>query len=231
MYFMWMAELAARSGLSVATIKYYLREDILHPGEATGATRTRYDESHVRRLRLIRALTEVAGLRLDTVRQVLDDIAAADSWHAAVGSAHVRLAMADAAPASDDSRHRVDELLDRQDWSLGSESPQRELLARSLDALADLDHPLSDDLLDLYAEAMRSVATHEVASVRSPDRESSAEAAVVGTLLQEPVLLAVRRIAQENASRELDTPDGRPVRGRRTGGKGGPRPARSGPSA
>jgi hypothetical protein len=50
--------------------------------------------------------------------------------------------------------------------------------------------------------------------VRSPDREASAEAAVVGTLLQEPVLLAVRRIAQENASRELD---GR--RSKRAGGR------------
>ncbi|MCE5290009.1 MAG: MerR family transcriptional regulator, partial [Nocardiaceae bacterium] len=60
---MWMAELAARSGLSVATIKYYLREGLLHPGEAVGQTRTRYDDSHVRRLRLIRALTDVANLR------------------------------------------------------------------------------------------------------------------------------------------------------------------------
>jgi len=201
---MWMAELAARSGQSVATIKYYLREGLLHPGEATGATRTRYDDSHVRRLRLIRALTEVAGLRLDTVRQVLGDIAAADSWHEAVGSAHVRLAMTDAAPASDAARQRVDDLLDRQGWSLGPDSPQRELLARSVDALAGLDHPVSDDLLDRYAEAMRPVAAYEVRSVRSPDREVSAEAAVVGTLLQEPVLLAIRRIAQENASRELD---------------------------
>jgi DNA-binding transcriptional MerR regulator len=202
MYSMWMAELAARSGLSVATIKYYLREGLLHSGEATGATRTRYDDSHVRRLRLIRALTEVAGLRLETVRQIIDDIAAARSWHEAVGSAHVRLATADATPATDASRQRVDELLDRQDWSLSPGSPQRELLARSLDALADLDHPVGDPLLDLYAEAMRPVAEHEVSSVRSSDREASAEGAVIGTLLQEPVLLAIRRIAQENASRE-----------------------------
>ena len=204
MYSMWMAELSARSGLSVATIKYYLREGLLHPGEATGATRTRYDETHVRRLRLIRALTEVAGLRLETVRQVLDDVTSAKTWHEAVGAAHVRLAMNDAASATETSRKRVDQLLARQHWSLDEGSPQRELLARSLDALADLDHPVSDDLLDLYADAMRPIAAHEVRSVRSPDREASAEAAVVGTLLHEPVMFAVRRIAQENASRELD---------------------------
>jgi DNA-binding transcriptional MerR regulator len=204
MYSMWMAELSARSGFSVATIKYYLREGLLHPGEATGATRTRYDETHVRRLRLIRALTDVAGLRLDTVREVLDDIAGAGSWHEAVGSAHRRLAETDGVPAGEESRARVERLLGRQKWALAEDSPQRELLARSLDALADLGHPVSDELLDLYAEAMRPVAAHEVISVRSPDRESGTEAAVVGTLLQEPVLLAVRRIAQENASRELE---------------------------
>lgn len=201
---MWMAELSARSGCSVATIKYYLREGLVPPGEATGATRARYDESHVRRLRLIRALTEVAGLKLDTVRQVLDDMAGATSWHQAVGSAHTRLAVTDAPAATEDAHRRVDALLERQQWQLDPASPQRELLARSLDALASLSHPVSDDLLDLYADALRPVAAHEVAAVRSPDPEASAEAAVVGTILQEPVLLAVRRIAQENASRELE---------------------------
>lgn len=195
--------LSEASGVPVATIKYYLREGLLHAGEATGATRTRYDESHVRRLRLIRSLTEVAGVRLDTVRDVLDGIGAADSWHEAVGSAHTRLAATGAPPASAEARARVGELLERQHWTLADDSPQRELLARSLDALAVLDHPVSDELLDLYADALRPVADHEVRSVLSPDVEVSAEAAVVGTVLQEPVLLAVRRIAQENASREL----------------------------
>ena len=201
---MWMAELSARSGLSVPTIKYYLREGLLHPGEATGATRTRYDESHVRRLRLVRALTEVAGLRLDTVREVLAGIERAESWHEAVGSAHTRLAEVDAGHASEAARARVDAFLERQGWELGAGSPQREVLARALDALEAVGHPVSDTLLNRYADAMRPVAAHEVASIRTSDREASAEAAVVGTLLQEPVLLAVRRIAQENASRAFE---------------------------
>jgi DNA-binding transcriptional MerR regulator len=208
MYSMWMAELSARSGYSVATIKYYLREGLLHPGEATGATRARYDESHVRRLRLIRALTEVAGLRLDTVRQVLDDIAAAGSWHEAVGSAHTRLRGQDddESPLSAQSVARVDALLARQEWQLAPDHPQRRRLARALDVLEDLGHPASDRLLDLYAAALRPLAAYEVTSVHNsdqPDVEQSVEAAVIGTLLQEPILLAIRRIAQENVSRRL----------------------------
>jgi DNA-binding transcriptional MerR regulator len=209
MYSMWMAELSARSGFSVATIKYYLREGLLHPGEATGATRTRYDESHVHRLRLIRALTEVAGLRLETVRQVLEGIDGARSWHEAVGSAHTRLGgpTDDDSPPSPASLSRVDALLARQGWQLAPGHPQARMLARALDALDGLDHPVGDTLLDLYAATMRPIAAHEVLAVRDPDVpevERSVEAAVIGTLLQEPLLLGIRRIAQENVSRRLD---------------------------
>jgi DNA-binding transcriptional MerR regulator len=209
---MWMAELAARSGYSVATIKYYLREGLLHPGEATGATRAQYDETHVRRLRLVRALTEVAGLRLDTVRQVLEDIQGAESWHEAVGSAHTRLRAHgdDGTPPRPESVRRVEAMLARQEWQLAPDHPQVLRLARALDVLDDVDHPASDTLLDLYAEALRPVATYEVTSVHDtteetgePDLERSVEAAVIGTLLQEPILLAIRRMAQEDVSRRL----------------------------
>ncbi len=202
---MWMAELAARSGLSVPTIKYYLREGLLPPGTATGATRASYDEEHVRRLRLVRALTDVAGLRLDTVRQVLEGIDGAGSWHDAVGSAHTRLGSPGAAtaPPSEGAADRVAAFLDRQGWELGADHPQAAVLARTLDVLDELEHPVGDDLLDLYAAAMRPVAEHEVGAVRSDDLESSVEAAVIGTLVQEPLLLAIRRIAQENVSRSL----------------------------
>ncbi len=205
---MWMAELSARSGISVATIKYYLREGLLHSGEAAGATRARYDESHVRRLRLVRALTEVAGLRLDTVRQVLAGVDDAGSWHEAVGAAHTRIGGADdeRLPTAA-SLARVDALLARQGWQLAPGHPHAHMIARALDALDDVDHPASDTLLDLYAHAMRPVAAHEVLAVRDADHphvEVDVEAAVIGTLLQEPLLLAIRRIAQENVSRELD---------------------------
>ena len=197
---MWMAELAARTGLTVPTIKFYLREGLLHPGQATGATRARYDDGHVRRLRLIRALTEVAHLRLETVRAVLEGVDRAESWHEAVGSAHTRLAPAHESHASDESLERVERVLARNGWELGAASPHRDVLAHALDAMTDLDHPVDDDLLDTYASAMRGVAEAEVAGM-SANHEAAAEHAVIGTLLLEPVLLTLRRIAQENASR------------------------------
>ena len=195
-----MAQLAEETGLPVATIKFYLREGLLPPGRSTSATRAEYDETHVRRLRLVHALTDVAGLRLDAVRGVL---AAVDdgtrSWHDAVGSAHTRLGP-EAATSSTEARHQVDSLLRRHDWTLSPQSPHADALAQALDALAGLDHPASDELLDVYAAAATAIAEHEVAAVDTEDRVSATEHVVVGTLLLEPVLLAVRRIAQENVS-------------------------------
>jgi DNA-binding transcriptional MerR regulator len=199
---MWMSELAARSGLPVPTIKYYLREELLRPGEAVGATRARYDESHVRRLRLVRALTDVAGMRLDEVRRVLaaiDDTTL--SWHEAIGSAHTRLAPLVAHSGSAAEQPRVESLLARHGWELDEHSTHREALAGALASLAALGHPPSDALLDTYAEAADLISEHDVGSIQESDRAAAAEHAVVSTLLLEPVLLTLRRIAQENASR------------------------------
>ncbi len=199
-----MSELAARSGLPVATVKFYLREGLLPAGEATGATRARYDESHARRLRLIRALTEVGGLRLDAVRAVL--LAVDDdnrTFHAAMGSVHHRLTEAGTS-ASPAALAQVDALVQRRGWQLHAPNPHREALARALDALSGLDHGASDDTLDDYAEAAELVAARDIASVGRDDRVAGAEAAVIGTLLFEPVLVLLRRMAQEDASARLD---------------------------
>ena len=59
-----MAELAKRSGLSVATIKFYLREGLLPPGQRSNVNQAEYDEAHLERLRMIRALAKVARLPL-----------------------------------------------------------------------------------------------------------------------------------------------------------------------
>ena len=198
---MWMSELSRRSGLPVPTIKFYLREGLLPPGESTGATRAHYDESHLRRLRLIRALADVAGLRLEEVRTIL---AAVDDeslpLHEVVGTAHTQLSASDSAPPSTEGRRHVDDLVRRWRWRVSPTSEHRDALARALDALHSLDHPVSEALLDEYAAAMGAIAKREVAGVASDDPVAATERAVVGTVLLEPVLLTIRRMAQENVS-------------------------------
>src|SRR5699024_12270417 len=71
---MRMAELARHSGVSVPTIKYYMRQGLLQPGHRTGVNQAEYGDRHLDRLRLIRALTSVAGLPLSEVEEVVHGV-------------------------------------------------------------------------------------------------------------------------------------------------------------
>ena len=66
-----ISELAEASGVSLPTLKYYLREGLLMPGTATSRTRAEYGEAHLERLRLVRALVESGGLGIAGVRDVV----------------------------------------------------------------------------------------------------------------------------------------------------------------
>jgi hypothetical protein len=91
-------------------------------------------------------------------------------------------------------------LLQRNGWTLGPGSPHARVLARALETLEGLDFDAPDALLDVYAEAATVIAEREVAGIVE-DRTVATEQVVIGTLLLEPVLLTIRRIAQENVSR------------------------------
>ena len=197
---MWISELSRRTGVPVATIKYYLREGLLPPGESTGATRAVYDEAHVRRLRLIRALVGSGGLSLATVRQVLGTLdESAYGTHALLGSAHQSLGEHSDLEPTTQARQRVDETLGRLGWQVHPDSPGRDALAAALDALDAVGNEMPEHLLAAYADAAGRIGEADVADL--PDDPAGAlERAVVYTVLGEPVLLALRRLAQENAS-------------------------------
>ncbi|WP_112245095.1 MerR family transcriptional regulator [Kribbella monticola] len=197
---MWIAELSRQTDVPVATIKYYLREGLLPAGESVGATRARYDESHVRRLRLIRALVEAGGLSLARVRGVLAAVdEESQQMHAVLGAAHGAL-LPESIEASTGSLERVDELLADHGWKVHERSPDRALLANALDALDRVGHPLDSTLLDSYLMAAEQVGDADVAHLPAGDRAQAVEATVIITALGGPVLLALRRLAQQNAS-------------------------------
>lgn len=196
---MKISELAQETGVPLATVKYYLREGLLPQGIPTSATRAEYGEQHARRLRLIRALAEVGHLSLDAVRAVLaavDDESA--TLHATIGAAHA--ALAPDGTASRHSRASVDELLRRHGWQVARTSRNRQSLAVALDALDRVGFAVGDDTLDTYADAAAQVASSDIDSVPSDGTEDAVQHAVVGTVLMEPVLLSLRRLAHEDVS-------------------------------
>lgn len=198
---MWMSELSERSGVAVATIKFYLREGLLPPGEATGATRATYDEDHVRRLRLIRALVDVAGMSLERVRRVLAAVDQEESLDAAIGLAHTELSPEPASPPGEASRARVAHLVKDARWRVEPDGRHGEALAAALDAMDAAGQPLSDKVLATYVDATAAIAKADLDSMGDRTRDGAAAFAVIGTLLTEPVMIALRRMAQESLAR------------------------------
>ncbi|MER7011483.1 MerR family transcriptional regulator [Saccharopolyspora sp. NPDC000359] len=196
---MRISELSRASGVPVATIKYYLREGLLHEGQLTSATQAQYDEGHVARLRLVRALIGVGGLSVAATREVLDQLDhPADSTHDLLGAAHRSLG-----PAVDEDvdTSAAESLLDRLGWQVRSADRQAvRQLAAALTALEAADFPLSEDEVVSYAQAMRAIAEREVADVPLESTEAAVRYMVLGTVLVEPLLLALRRLAQVDAS-------------------------------
>lgn len=199
---MRLAELSTRSGVPATTIKYYLRLGLLHAGERQSSTWSAYDDSHLRRIALIRALIDVAGLPLEAVHRVLEVVTnKAVPLHQALGTAQWLLSPTTAEQPSTESCERVSALLDRHTWELASDSPHRAVLAAALDRLDRLAFPAPDALLDQYAEAVSSFAPSEIEPITSQtDRATAIEHLIIGTLLYEPVLATMRRMAHESQS-------------------------------
>lgn len=196
-----ISQLAEAADVPVATVKFYLRERLLHEGRLISATQATYDDSHLRRLRLIRALAGSAGLSIAGIREVLaavDD--PPESGHDLLGIAHHAVTPH---VENDVDVAGARELMARLGWDAAACDPDTlAVLAGSLNALEAADFHLEPDVLDSYARSMMQLARTEIAGVPTDSVESAARYVVLGTVLVEPLLLALRRLAQQRASAE-----------------------------
>ncbi len=203
---MRMAELVRRSGVPAASVKFYLREGMLPPGEATAATQARYDEGHVRRLRLIKSLTGVAGLPLAKVKIVLGLIdEAGDADRPGLDLLGKAMSALPPYPAADRVAPGAPPDLPRARRALAFLGQVYEpgfvavaQLERALAALEDAGIPLSDDRLAVYGRHIRAIAAEELAPMADQAPGDAVAYAVLGTVLHEPVLLALRRLAHQD---------------------------------
>jgi DNA-binding transcriptional MerR regulator len=203
-----ISELSRRSGVPNATIKYYLREGLLPPGRATAATQAEYDETHLRRLRLIRALTGVRGLSVASAKQVLDAMTEhrADT-HELLGIAFGIRPPDGGTPAQDEGEDpaganpEAAALVDAMGWSVSARNPARRIIDETLRTLRSLEVEYDWEALLPYAELAERTARHDLDNLETvTDPLEKAERAVLLTFLLEPALMALRRLAQENES-------------------------------
>jgi DNA-binding transcriptional MerR regulator len=203
---MRIAELSSRSGVPIPTIKYYLREGLLPPGERTLPNQAQYEDAHLRRLKLVRALVDVGGLSIAAAREVLSRMdspgtTALDTLGKAQYSITARRDHVED-EAWERAGKEVDDLIAKRGWRVKASNPTRQTLAEVLATLYRLGH---DDyvsgLLDRYAETTEELAATEIEVLgRRHDVDSMAEAVVVWTVLGDALLAALRRLAQEAES-------------------------------
>ncbi|MCU1441330.1 MAG: putative MerR family transcriptional regulator [Rhodoglobus sp.] len=200
---MRVSELVERTGIPLATIKYYLREGLLMPGTATSATQAVYGEHHVRRLALIRALTEVVGLTVQKAGEVIRLIDSPEpDLFETLGKAVAALPpylddLADDYPRARAALERIGQVYDPEYAAVGQ-------FERALAAAEAVGLPMSEERLDGYASHVMGIAEIDIGGVPAESPGSAVEYAVLGTAIYEPILAAMRRLAhQDLASRRL----------------------------
>lgn len=203
---MRISELSRRSGAPATTLKYYLREGLLHEGERLSGNQTSYDESHVHRVRLVRALLETGGLSIAAARRVLATLDRRDDLAHTFAAAQHALGVGGAAgtDGTEASRRRIDEVAAANGWRTTPDNPGREVAARVLDDLAEIGFEPSDAYLSAYASAAASIARADVSALRDRDSaDLTAELMIVGTVLGDALVAGLRRLAQQHATAEI----------------------------
>jgi DNA-binding transcriptional MerR regulator len=207
-----IAELSRRSGTTIPTIKYYLREALLPPGTPTGRNQAEYDDHHLSRLRLIQALREVGGLSVAATREVIEALDDPDcSGHGLMGRAHqavIRQPVATGANPDDPARHHAraeaTQVVTDLGWRIHVDGPVLDRLADVLLALRRVGRTDLIDALPRYADLALALAEQEVPAARAAGDPAAVMTSVVtGTVLGETLLTTLRLLAHEHVSATL----------------------------
>lgn len=199
---MKISQLCERAGVTTSTLKYYVREGLVREGTRTGANQTSYDDSHVERVRLVRALLDTGGLSIAAARQVVSVLDShVDSLSFAFEAAQHALdsdASAQAA-ASGAARSRIEQIAADRHWVTTAENPGFEIAGRVLDGYSSISFEPSPAYLAAYAQAAELIAKADLEALTTRENpDSIAELMVVGTVLGDALLAGLRRLAQQN---------------------------------
>ncbi|MBU2663749.1 MerR family transcriptional regulator [Actinoplanes bogorensis] len=194
-----MGELSERSGVAIPTIRFYQREGLLPAGRLTSPNQAVYDESHVRRLGLIRAMVEVGEMPIAAVGALFKRLREKDAdEYVTLGLTQYALVREPEQPADESA---VDELLSELGWEVRAHHPARAALASTIATLHRLGRPELVALLRPYALAAHELAEREVPMlVNDDDLDEKAETVVLINVLGDAMLGALRKLAQEDVT-------------------------------
>jgi DNA-binding transcriptional MerR regulator len=205
-----VSELAREAHVPIARIKFYLREQLLPPADLKAEKRAFYDARHVQRLRLIHTLRQVAELSVPAIRdlcRLLDDDSKSDLSSVVL---HVIDALGRGAPkpppaprALARTREELIAFLKARGLRVRPDARALSDLAHALIGLRQtLEAEIPPESLGPYLDAMCALAETDFSAIEPliSDGPSAALAATFGTVLWEPVLILLRRIAHEHVT-------------------------------
>ncbi|MFD7076990.1 MerR family transcriptional regulator [Nocardioides sp. NPDC059952] len=202
---MRISELADSTGVSVATIKYYVREGLLSPGRKISERLADYDGRHVRRLRLLRVLRDVGAVPVGALK-VLVDVAQdrTASVHDMFGEAcdALRTETTILGVRDDHTRHLADQIVDQAGWTkVRPDAPERDHLAGIIKVILDSGLPTDPEGAATYLPLVDAIAAYELDQIDdTQDREAMMEQMVLGQVVLGEFLLCLRRLAHEHHS-------------------------------
>ncbi|GAA2868873.1 MerR family transcriptional regulator [Actinoplanes cyaneus] len=199
---MRISDLSREAGVPVHTIKFYLRQGLLPPGERTSRNQAIYGTPHVHRLRLIRALTTIGRLDLASVQILL--AAMSDQSLPLPGLFDVMNRVIDPLEedaAEDDEvlaevRRDVNDFISARGWNVALDAPARhrfEVICTTLRQLG-CEHPM--DYFTAYAEAAELLSRMELDLLNPGAADRGAT--VARDVLFDGAFSALRRMAQEH---------------------------------
>jgi DNA-binding transcriptional MerR regulator len=203
-----LKELSDLTGTSAASIKYYLREGLLPPGESVHATRSRYSDRHVRRLGLIQALRQIVHLPIEQIRSIL--ALADDGVPRLALLAHVqRVVLGLGADGVEPVRAAAGDAVVRMRQWPDVDSDARQALNRHITLMEGLGIQLPLELLDQYSSAVDAIAGLDLAATAAEqDTDSVILTAAVGMHMHSQLMLKLLALAQaSHAIMRLDPGD------------------------
>jgi DNA-binding transcriptional MerR regulator len=204
-----ISELSTRSGVSIPTLKFYLREGLLPGGRLSSPNQAEYGEEHLRRAALIRALRDVAGLSIAKIRTIVDALNHGEAVYEVMGVAVDSLGgetIEEFTSAQLEAAAEIDHFLGVLGLPARPESLARHQLIAAWATIKEMLFPqMPVEMLTPYASAamqisdMENMATEGMFEL-SPD--VAIEKAVLGLALFEPILAGFRRLAHEQKAHE-----------------------------
>jgi len=207
---MKISELSSRTGVSIPTLKFYLREGLLPQGQLSSPNQADYSERHVRRAALIRALRDVAGLSIAKIKTIVDALDHGEELYEVIGRTVDSLGGAtieEFTPAQREAAADIDRFLASLGLPVREDSLARQQIIAAFATVREMLFPgVPAEFLMPYAEAAAQVTAMERAATPGLfdlEPELAIEKAILGLALFEPILVGFRRLSHEQRVHDL----------------------------